>query len=92
MKSEIPINYKYIEEAMMSNFDHIIDENVAAQLRDQPCYSQYSGWDFCGYVWCVHSEQKYKCEVWTWKEPREIIEADSLEEIMDIVSDKYGGE
>ena len=92
MQSQIPKDYKDIGEAVMSNFDHKIDEGIATQLRDKPLYSQYAGGNFCGYVWCDHQERKYKCEVWTWGSPKEVIETDNLEEIMSIVCEKYGGE
>lgn len=79
----------YCPDSVMSNFDHTIDVAVAARLQEEPAFAQYSGWNFCGYVWWDKGAQTFNCEVWHYNAPVEVVSG-SLEEIMDDVSDKYG--
>ena len=77
-----------LPDAVMTNFDHSIDEKVAEQLKAKPDhYAQYSGWNFCGYVWW---EGQWACEVWVAHSPQEIIRAPGLNVLMHEVSDRYG--
>ena len=77
-------------ELEMSNFDHTIDNGLAELLKENEgkVYAQYAGWNFCGYVW--FENDKFVCQVWCYKSPQEEIIADTLEEIMDMVSEKWG--
>ena len=84
---------KILEEAEqlelgMSNCDHSIDDGLAEALRVDNVYAQYSGWDFCGYVWAEGDH--FICQVWRHHSPLEEITEDTLQEIMETVSDKYG--
>ena len=72
----------------MSNADHTIDYNIAEQLKKGDFYSQYAGWDFCGYVYW--DKKQWICEVWVYHSVVDTIKADTLEEIMTEVSNKYG--
>ncbi len=74
----------------MSNCFHTIDEGLEDKLRENEgkLYAQYAGWDFWGGVW--FEDDKFHCQVNVHHYPREEIEADSLKEIMEKVSDKYG--
>ncbi len=75
----------------MSNFDHSIDNGLSEALRADPAaMAQYSGYNFCAYVCSLGSQ--FQCEVWLRNSPIETILADSLEAIMEKVSDKYGYE
>lgn len=71
----------------MSNVDFSIDDGVEEALRSgQHCH--YAGWNFAGYVW--FADDKFKCEVWQYKSPQEVIEAEDLEALMHAVSAEYG--
>ena len=72
----------------MSNFDHTIDSGVEKKLKEGKYYAQYSGWDFCGYVWW--NKNKWSCEVWVYNSHVDTIHGDALEEIMEKVSEQYG--
>lgn len=77
-------------DTVMSNSDHTIENDVAEKLKQGKFYSQYAGWNFCGYVWW--NNDKWSCEVWTYNSISEIIDGSTLEGIMEKVSDKYGYE
>ena len=83
-------SYKNSGLTVMSNFDHSIDRDVEKKIKETREFAQYAGWDFCGYV--VWDNNKWQCEVWVYGSPREIITADSLEDIMDKVSKEYGNQ
>jgi len=73
----------------MSNFDHEIDKGFEDAIKAESCFGRYAGWNFNGRVWwddCFH------CEVWTYCIQRETIHADTLNELMEKVSDEYGWE
>jgi len=78
-----------IIELGMSNCDHSIDEGLEEALEEGGL-CQYSGWNFCGYVW--FEDGQYTCQVWCHKSPMEEISADTLEELMENVSSEYGHE
>jgi hypothetical protein len=72
----------------MSNFDHTADMGLDAALRGGKLYAPYAGWNFHGTVWW--DGERFACEVWVYGSPREVIRADTLEDIMESASDKYG--
>lgn len=76
------------ESGYISNFDFAADDGVEEELRTGKRYCEYTGWDFCGYVW--FADGKFKCDVWRYKSPVEIIEADTIEALMHAVSEEYG--
>ena len=84
----IPDNYTEHAEAIMSNLDHSIEEDIAEEIKGKELYAQYSGWHFCGYVWW--QDDKWCCEVWRYNSHVATFESDTLEEIMQEVSMEYG--
>lgn len=86
----IPDHYQHITRDVATNYDHTINHEVADELMNGNYWAQYSGWDFCGYVWYDKEEKKWCCEVWTYHVHRETVEADTLEAIMKTVSESYG--
>lgn len=74
----------------MSNYDHLIDEGLAEALKRGGVFGSHSAYDFYGKVWWY--DGKFHEEVWRYNVPREIISADTLEELMKVVNDKYGWE
>ena len=84
--------YEYLDNLGMSNFDHSIDEGLEKALQKGKCYAQYAGWNFCGEVYWGKKEQIYICEVSRYNIWVDTIQADTLEEIMEKVSEKYGDE
>jgi hypothetical protein len=84
---ECPKNYKRIE-TVMTNFDHTIDRKIEKKLKKQKSFSGYAGYNFYGYVWW--DKNKWSCEVWRYNSHVETVSADSLEEIMQQVSNEYG--
>ena len=72
----------------MTNSDHTIEEDVAQELKTGKFYSQYPGWNFCGYVWW--NKDKWSCEVWKYNSHITTVHGYTLQEIMDKVSEDYG--
>lgn len=85
-----PENFEAWPEGVMSNFDHEINESVATAIKGQPFFAQYAGWNFCGEVWWDAAAELWCCEVWQYHTHVATISADTLEEIMEEVSDRYG--
>lgn len=75
-------------DGTMSNFDFSIDDGVEEQLRSGDYWCPYAAWDFYGYVWFEGGT--FKCDVWRNGASSELIEANSLRELMHSVSDEYG--
>jgi len=79
-------------ETVMSNFDHEIDRSIERRLRESEAFSRYAGWNFNGRVWWDRAAGEWRCEVWTYGVPHEVIGAEALEEIMQKVCADYGWE
>ena len=79
-----------LEDDVMSNFDHNIDRNIEKKLRNNPnkYYSNYPGWNFCGYVW--FNGKQFINQVWVYNSPVKEIKADTLDEIMNETSSEFG--
>lgn len=77
-------------ELGMSNCYHEIEEGLAEALKEKPgeVFAIYAGWNFNARVW--FKDEKFHVEVWTYHVIREILSEDTLEEIMQTVSEKYG--
>ena len=85
----IPKDYVQIRE-VMTTFDNSIDYSVAAQPQNGKFYAQYSGWNFCGSVWW--NEGRWACEVWVYLAYVKTVIDETLEGIMQQVSDTNGWE
>lgn len=85
---DTPNGYKRTGEFVMTNFDHTIDRDCEWRLRAERVIMHYAGWHFCGDVW--FADNRYHCLVFQRHIPQEIISADTLDEIMSEVCDKYG--
>jgi hypothetical protein len=80
---------EYLGE-VMSNFDHSIDKKIETQLKNKLSYADYPGWDFHGTVW--YENDMFHCKVMQYRCHVDTISAETLDEIMEEVSDKYGYE
>lgn len=85
-----PDHYAETDDSVMSNFDNEIDYKIGEQLKSEELYSQYAGWNFCGYVWWDKKDDVYRCEVWQYRCHVSTFEGDTLKEIMEDVSLAYG--
>ena len=75
--------------AVMSNFDRLIDDDVARAMVSPDAFAVYAGWDFfCPAVW-VDNEQ-FHCEVWVTGSHVASYSTNSLTELMEVVSDEHG--
>lgn len=88
--SRRPDGFDEHPEAVMSNFDHEINQEVAEAIKNKPLYSLYAGWNFCGYVW--YENNKWCCEVLQYCSHQTTVVADTLEEIMSEVCNSFGDE
>lgn len=78
-------------ELGMSNYDHFIDPELEQALKEEAgqVFVHYCGWNFLGKVWW---EDQFYCEVLRFGILLETIVANTLQEIMTKVSEKYGQE
>jgi len=88
-KSEVvPEDYLPISECVMSNCDHQIDRKIEALLKENHYYAGYSAWNFYGYVW--YTGDKFKCVIAQYHNHVATLEANTLEEIMEEASSRWG--
>lgn len=89
--SRLPDSFtEYEGDGIMSNYDGLIDENTASEIKGRELFSRYAGWNFNGKVWWGNNQ--WNCEVWQYHSHMETVSKDTLEEIMQTVCDKYGYE
>lgn len=90
-KKRLPENYtELFGDAVISNFEGVIDHEVAEHLKDQMLYSRYSGWHFNGIVW--YENGLWYCELWHMGSYQYTLLADTLEEIQEDVTSVFGVE
>jgi hypothetical protein len=87
---KLPEDYSEIHDKVMSNLENSINKKVARILKQGKFYSQYSAKNFEGYVWWNKELRCWFCEIWHNHNHIETINAESLEEIMLKVSERYG--
>ena len=81
-----------LRESVMTNFDHSIHVHVAEALKNEPAFSRYPGWNFNGRVWWARDVALWRCEVWCYCSPVAVVDATTLEELMEKVCDRWGEE
>lgn len=86
----IPEDFDDFGDAVMSNFDHEINNEIAEKIKGKKYFSQYAGWNFCGYCWWQAG--KWHCEIHVYRCYQKTISATTLQEIMDEVCDEYGSD
>ncbi len=84
------IDYKEMEciGVVMSNFDHLVDLEVAKELIKGNCYAEYTAWEFWAAVW--FEDNKYYAMIKRYYYHVNTIEANNLEELMSKCSEEYG--
>ena len=80
--------YEFQGEGIMSNYEREINQEIAEAIKGKNMFSRYSGWNFSGLVWWENGE--WFCEVFTYGFFQETFVGDTLQEIMDLVSNSYG--
>jgi len=83
----VPKNLENIGTTM-SNFDHKIDHGTEDRLKAGGTYCGYAAWDFFAFVWW--DDPKFKAMIKQYQVHIDTIEADTLQEIMNIASRRYG--
>jgi len=81
---------EYEGEQLMSNYDRKIITATADALKRDELFSRYAGWNFNGKVWRDGERDTWHCEVWCYGNFMETFSAETLEELMQDISDKYG--
>lgn len=88
--SRIPDDFSDTDDTVMSNFDGVINSDIAEAIKGKPLYAQYTGWNFCGNVWWQNNV--WCCEVFCYDSWRETFVSETLDGIMSDVCEKYGCE
>lgn len=79
---------EYSGETLMSNYDGLINDVTADEIKGEHLFSRYAAWDFNGKVWWKNNQ--WNCEVWQYGSFIETISRPTLPELMEVVGDKYG--
>lgn len=87
-----PADYEYYGKSVMSNLDHEINRDIEMVIKNDKYFADYSGWNFHGTVWWDKTSQEWKCEVRCYHQHKETVSGKTLEDIMEIVSKKYGSD
>jgi hypothetical protein len=85
-----PEDYKTNVGQLCSNFDHVIDREVAIKLTEGKFLADYCAWDWFGYVWFESS--KYYCKVMRYNSHIGTVEADTVEDLKSELCSTYGDE
>lgn len=83
----LPDDFEHVG-VLMSNFDGEIEEGAEEKLKAGSTWGEYTALNFWAAVWWDGS--KFQAMIKQFHAHIDTIEADSLREIMDEASDKYG--
>lgn len=83
----VPENLESIG-TIMSNFDHGIEEGAEERLKTEPVFGEYTAWNFWAAVW--FEDGVFKCMVKQYRSHVSTFSAETLREIMEEASDRYG--
>lgn len=74
----------------MSNFDHLVDDGFAEILKknEGKMWGNHTAWNFCGDVW--YENGKFHEQVNVYHVLKGEYEAETLEELMEVVNNIYG--
>jgi hypothetical protein len=85
---EAPHGWPESDENLMSNFDHEVNEVVAARMREAHLVARYPAWDFNACCW--FSEGKYYAAVRVYRVLRATFAAETPQLLMNEVSIEFG--
>jgi hypothetical protein len=83
-------NRDWFGGSLMTNLNGTIDRNKEREIRAGGCCGQHAARDFCGEVWFQGGQ--YHEEVWRHHVHIDTLSADTLEDLMQLVNDKWGWE
>lgn len=75
-------------DVLMSNCDRKIDQEVAQKLKEHQAVADYTGWNFCCTCW--YEDGKYYAAVYRHGVHRNTFDAETPEQLMELVSNRYG--
>lgn len=75
-------------EDLMSNYDHQVNKEVESLIKNNKILVDYPGWNF--HAQCWFDNEKFHAAIKVYQVEQEILSADTPEELMEIVSLKYG--
>lgn len=80
------------EEGVMSNLDHTINKKIESMLKESEIWAPYHAWNFHGQVWWNREKNQWSCAVRRFRAHIKTINAETLKEIMEELSNEYGSE
>lgn len=83
-------DWPFTSDDLMSNFDGIIDEKVAAELKEQEVLAAYPGWNFHAQCWFDRQTGKYMAAVRRYHSLIATFAADTPAELRDVISGEFG--
>lgn len=81
-------DWPVLDDDLMSNFDHSVDQAVADRLRNEQVLAIYPGWDFNATCW--FADGMFHAGVHVFHEYIETLSAGTPEELMTLVCEEYG--
>jgi len=85
-----PADWEEYPESIISNFDHIIHEEIAEVLKNNNFWSHYPGWGFSGQVW--YQDEMWNCEIWQYHNYVHTICSSTIGDMKRLVCEFHGDE
>jgi len=79
-------------DTLMSNFDHEVDESVAAQLKEVKAVAKYPGWEFSATCWWDGERGQYLAAVRRYCSLRATYAAATPQGLMRLICEDYGND
>lgn len=83
-----PTLWPVLDTELISNFDHILNQQVRSRVTAGGCVAMHPAWNFFGVIWCADGRwfemvKSYRVHVVT-------VEAPSLEAQLEAVNNEFG--
>lgn len=89
---DFPQDWPHLDDNLMSNCDHAIDERIAAELKKVKAVAGYPGWNFHATCWWDGARGMYMAAVRRYHILQATFAAESPKDLMNDVSSEFGYE
>lgn len=84
----MPSNRTNLLGIVMNNLFNEIDDSIAVKMINKNSYAQYSAWEFFATVWLENNI--YYAEIRRYRNHVDTLSGESLNQLMEVCSEKYG--
>lgn len=83
-----PEDFEQYDEEIMSNFDHVINQETVQAIKGKKFWAAYPGSAFYGHVW--FNDNLWYCDVWVYGSVSRTMSDETIEGLKEKICYEYG--